>query len=313
MEGLKAHLGKILLLAVLSSRAHALVDYSEEVDFTPKNSGSEASSEAPKNKVSAKAPSAKSESRRSSSGLFSLGAYYESMEIPLEGRSGKLNTTHVKGHFQTLQNLYLDFDYRQAETKSETLNPDGQSGKGNPTLRLGFNWFDVGGNSDKAQINLIGGYSMGQSNSYFATSRNDKIVGVETVKRFEDFALGLGFDMRIVGTPKNESEMGVGNIQTLMAHLGWRATPDIAFVLEGSTTKVAASSETNRLQKLNEDVSFGQLTPKLQLGLSPLIELELGATFRTKRVKDGSLVEARLWNLTGSYGNSVFAGLLVNI
>lgn len=312
MEGMTKKLIALLVSFAIVENTYALVDYSEDVEFTPKNSGADSAPSTPTNTVTKKAPKASSQSR-GASGLFSLGAFYESMDVPLEGTSGKLNTTHIKGHFQTLYNLYMDLDYRQAETKSDALNPDNKTGKGNPQLKLGFNWFDVGGASDKAQINFIGGYSLGQKNSYFATSRDDKIVGVETVKKFADFALGLGFDYRLTGTPKDESEMGVGNIQTLMAHLGWRATPDIAFVLEGSTTQVRASDETARANKLQEDVSFGQLTPKLQLGLSPMIELEMGATFRTKRVKDSSLVGARLWNITGTYGNSVFAGLLINI
>jgi len=296
---------------ITSSSAFALVDYSEPSDFQPQNSGAEAAAPA-KNKISSKAPS-KSSSGGRGLGMFSIGAHYESMEVPLNGSRGKVSTSHLDGHFQTLYNVFVDFDYRHAETSSQALNPEGKSGKGNPLVKLGFNWFDVGGAEDKAQINFIGGYSFGQKDSYFATSRDDKVVGVETIKRFSDFAIGLGFDMRITGTPKEEAEMGVGNIQSLMAHIGWRATPDIAFVIEGSTTKVAASGETNRLNKLTEDISFGQITPKLQLGLSPMIELELGATFRTKRVSDGEFVDARLWNITGAYGNSIFAGLLVNL
>lgn len=301
----------VLLLSLLTSKAQALVDYSDTTEYEPKNSGSEIPAPV-KNKVTSKAPS-KSSSGSRGLGMFSMGVHYESMEVPLNGSRGKVSSTHIDGHFQTLYNVFIDFDYRNADTSSEALNPDSKSGKGNPQVKLGFNWFDVGGAEDKAQINFIGGYSMGQKNSFFATSRDDKIVGVETVKRFSDFAIGLGFDLRLTGTPKEETEMGVGNIQSLMAHIGWRATPDIAFVLEGSTTKVAASSESNRSNKLNEDISFGQLTPKLQLGLSELIELELGATFRTKKVSDGKVVDAHLWNVTGAYGNSIFAGLLVNL
>jgi len=40
-----------------------------------------------------------------------------------------------------------------------------------------------------------------------------------------------------------------------------------------------------------------------------MVSLDLGAVFRSKRLKDENLLNARLWNLPGSYGNKIYAGL----
>jgi len=61
---------------------------------------------------------------------------------------------------------------------------------------------------------------------------------------------------------------------------------------------------------LIEKVSWSTLSPKLNLGLAPAINLELGARFRMKKPKaESELLQARVFDLHGSNANSLFAGL----
>jgi len=80
--------------------------------------------------------------------------------------------------------------------------------------------------------------------------------------------------------------------------------------------KLSESKSQERVSRLENEVSFGYITPTLSLVLSPGVGIDLGATFQTRRVKkedQDSLLGARLWELPGAYGNTLFAGLNFSI
>ena len=120
---------------------------------------------------------------------------------------------------------------------------------------------------------------------------------------------GLAYELRMTGSAEGESELDIGNIKTLMAAIGWEASGDIRFEVEGGTHKISKGTDPIKASRLSGDISFGYVSPTLTLALSPVIDMELGAVFRTKRNKEPALVDARLWNIKGAYGNSLFTSL----
>lgn len=300
----------IISLMATAPSSFALVDYTEP-EFQPQRSGA-TSLRAPKPK-SVKKLSAPAKSNSGPLGTLNMGISHGFTDVELEGNTGKVNTTKIEAHFQTQYNIYMDVDYWQASSSSEFIG-EGRSGqKGNPQVILGFNWLQFGGAADAANIDLYGGASFGQKGSTFATERTRKIFGVKTAKRFNQFALGLGYELGFNDTPDSDEEKAIGSIRKLQASLGWFVSPDIRFILEGSTYKVSKSDAVGRANVLESDLSFSSITPKAHLNLSPWVMLELGATFRTRRVKDADTLDAKLWDMEGAYGNSMFASLGIRI
>jgi hypothetical protein len=197
-----------------------------------------------------------------------------------------------------------------ADSDDAPITEQTSSQNGNPEVILGFNWLKFGRSHELATIDLYAGHSF-RSRSDLGSSRNDIITGVETSKRFHEFFIGLGYEYQMTGTPEDIGEADIGNIQKLMATIGWRATPDIQFIIEGESVKVRASDDSFRALRLDEELSFASVSPKIGLGLRPYIQLELGARFQTREVSDSSkLFQTRLWSMGGAYGNSIFAGLI---
>ena len=79
------------------------------------------------------------------------------------------------------------------------------------------------------------------SSSELASSRTDKIFGIESVKRFYTFALGLGYRLYMTGTPEDDQEVDIGNIQKLYTLLvdGFH---DISFEVEGAVYNIGNSN-----------------------------------------------------------------------
>lgn len=279
-----------LSLLIISFNAQALVDYSEPSAGTN-----------PTNKVSSKssfAPESKGLIWKSD---ISLSTNYESSEF----QSKKIGILNVNTHLQTPVNIYLDLTYWQAQGKSA-------SGSGNPKVILGFNWLRFGSPSDEARFDFYGGAKF-SGKSDLASSRTDKIFGVETTKRFGTFGLGLGYDITLVGTPSRESDMNIGNIHRISVSGGWMVSNDIQFELEMESFRVFESS-ANTGNRLNQGISFSTLSPKLNLTILPSVTLELGARFRTNKPKtDQDISSAKLTDLHGAYSNSLFAGVSFNI
>lgn len=293
----------------ISNSTYALVDYTDSEDFTPKNSGAKRVSKPKARNNIVKRAAPKRAGQSSDSEMFQLGTSYSSMTVKTGEAEGKATVINFEAHFQTSFNIYLDANYYQGSSEQSFGLSKDLNTKGNPEVKLGFNWLELGGGADAATVDFIGGVSVGQQGSLFAHSRTDKIVGVETVKRFYQFALGLSYKLILTGNPDTDDEMSIGNISNLSASIGWVVSPDIRVVVEGGTTSISPSKLNDRENLLEEEISFGYIAPKLQLGITPSVNLDLGAVFRTKRLRDEKLISAKLWDLKGSYGNSIIAGL----
>lgn len=303
------HFLKVLTLSLTTLSAHALVDYTEKEAFVPQQSG--ASATAQKAPVSRSVTKPKRQARGAGLGLeLNSGVSFGTQDIEVGATNGKASTMGFDAQIQTRFNVFMAASYFQMKSDDRALAPSSNSfQKGNPELLIGFNWLQFGRPQDLATVDLYGGLSFGQKGSDFATSRSDKIVGVSTAKRFHTIGLGLGYEMRLTEEPES-GELSIGNISKLSASLGWVVSNDIRFLVEGSSYTVGSSDSASGLQ---EDVKFAILKPQLQLKLSPLVDLSLGATLRTRRLKDETLTGARLWNIQGAYGSGLFAGLSINI
>lgn len=304
---MKKNLLLFFILFLISRYSFALVDYSEMVE-APASTPTQVKRIAPPSSSVASSSSVKRNS--GPSGFFELSAKYGVMNAQLGDKSGKVNVTRFDGHFETPYNIWLDGSWSMGSFDSSSQLGEGSSQNGNPQVILGVNWLDYGGAGDRASVDFVGGVNISQKDSDFAASRTDKIVGVETAKRFSSFVFGLGYRLWMTGNASNSEELQIGNIQRLSASLGWMVSPDIRFALEGATVSVEAGDSNAGLQ---EKISFGTVSPSMQLALSPSVSLDMGAVFRSKRLKDETLLNARLWNLPGSYGNSIFAGLSLSL
>lgn len=304
-----------LPLLIMTTRGHALVDYS---DFTSARGNTPTPQPVPQAAPAATAPQAESIRRaapqRTNSGqrsgaYFHFGGGVEQVQFEALGEKDKINLTHINGHFQTPWDIFLRTSFWRGQTNSPFLSESPRSQNGNLTTVLGFNWLKLGATHELATVDLYGGASF-SGKSDLASSRTDKIAGVESSKRFGDFLIGLGFEYRFSGNPTNEWETNIGNIQKLSAVLGWRATPDIQFLVEGSTVLVRKNTDELSLNGLDEDISFGRVTPKIGLGIRQFIQLELGASFSTRKSnRNDELINARLWDIGGSNGTSLFTSL----
>lgn len=281
-----------IIIFLSSINAYALVDYSDkEVSFNKKSDVHE------KSTLSLESPRLESKSLIWKSD-FSFSANYETLEID----NSKIGLINLNTHLQTPFNVYLDMTYWSAMDSTGSQN-------GNPKSIIGFNWIRFGSTHDEAKLDLyVGGKFAGQSS--WASSRNDKIFGVETTKRFGSIGLGLSYESTIVGSPHQTSEMSIGNIQRITVSGGWVVSNDIQFELEAENFNIEQSDETSRDVYLKKSLSFATISPKLNLNLAPAINLEMGARFKTKRMRaEQSLTNAKFKDLHGAYSNSLFAGL----
>jgi hypothetical protein len=301
-----------LCLIIFSNTSHALVDYTEKNSFVP--NGNEVKKTSRRPKTSSKAQAVTKAGRSGSFGEFEVKTGFQSINVESNDASGKVSMMTIDGHFQTLHNIYLDTSFWRASSNSQSITENSSSQNGNLKTIIGFNWLKMGQASDMATINFYGGASFKSTGSAFANSHTDQIYGVETTKRFNQLVLGLGFEMNTAGSPSDETEMATGSIQKLKAVIGWRVSSDIQLSLEAATVKVSESDDQDRFNKLNQSIGYGYMAPKIGLGLSPHINLNLGGYFRTKRVKTNEdIVKARLYDLPAVYGNSWMLGLSISI
>jgi hypothetical protein len=296
-----------LTLSFISQNTLALVDYTESSSVSiPVQRKA-----APRPVIQRAAPRAATKNS-TRSGMLDFDLGYRQVDVNHDIAQGKATFLELKGHLQTQYNLYLDFNYWGASSDDSSLAEGAGYQKGNPRVVLGFNWLRFGKAEEMATIDLyVGGEFSG--NTEFSSSRTDKIAGIETSKRFYNFALALGYEYVLTGTAKDE-EVNIGNISNLKASLGWVVSPDIQFAIEANNYTIADDKNNESAYKLREKVSFASVTPMMNLGISPLISLKMGATFRTKKAKHvDQLLAAKLWSLPGVYGNSLFVGLNVAI
>ena len=299
-----------LILATLSPFSMALVDYTESSSFKPKNSGARRVKEAPPQRRSTTTVSQESRSSSSRSGFFKAGLSYQNDEVKLGEASGNASRVGIETHFETPYNIFLDARYSQAKLSNE-LSEDSDFQTGNPELLLGFNWLEFGNPMEAAHIDFLAGLSFGQNDSDFATQRTDKIVGISTAKRFYNFALGLGYQMILTGD-SDETELSIGNISKLTASLGWVVSSDIRFLVEANSYSIGRSTEDTSY-KLDEKVKVSVISPQIILGISPTVDLTLGAHLSSRRLQEEQLLGAKLWNINGLYGNSLYVNMGINL
>lgn len=297
-----------LLSVLLSTKVMGLVDYSDSSDesipatkvIRPKIIPRPAATSVASNTTS---------SNYAPSGMFFLQTEYGNQSVNSGAKKADVQTMKFYGRFETNYNIFVDASYMMLQTSDSFLANDSGWQSGNPQVLIGLNWLRFGAPSEMASVDFVGGVRT-SSSSELGSSRLDKIVGIETSKRFSMFALGIGYELNLTGSAESEEEMEIGNIQNLKASLGWQASPDIRFALDGGTVTIGKSDDQGAKLALNEDVKYSYVSPKLNLTLGPVVNLTMGATFRTRRAKDEiSLVPAKLWHLPGLYGNSLFAGL----
>lgn len=285
---------KSFFLLALPLNAFALVDYSEPVSDSKTLS---------KMKSEAQLQSPKSESKSLIwKSDLSFNTNYETMEIDTQ----KVGAINFNTHIQTPFNVYLDMSYWTAQMNNVSQN-------GNPKFLIGFNWLRFGNPSEEARLDIFSGMKL-SSSSELASSRTDKIFGVETTKRFGNFGLGISYDITLSGTPKNDQDLSIGNINRIAVSGGWMVSNDIQFELEVENFKINQSSDTVRENYLSKAISFSTLSPKLNLTIAPAVTVELGARFKTNKAKsEQNLVMAKYFDLHGGYSNSLFAGLNLSI
>jgi hypothetical protein len=188
----------------------------------------------------------------------------------------------------------------------------GFSKKGNLEMRVVANWLKWSNGQFQSKLDLFGGITIREKSSYFGSSRTDKIIGFEMSRNFSNFILSLGHELRLTGSPKDTSEMAIGDVRKYYAILGWKITPDINFAVEAIQNNIRSS--TAKSNGLEGSVSSGYLSPWLFLNISSRYDVTLGGIFRTNKVKNISeLMKAKLWSFPGLYGNSIFAKINLNI
>jgi len=297
----------LFLIFIFPFSSYALVEYDDaSAQGIPRAAARKV--KAPRSIKRNSAPSRSSSSM--GKGMFSLNMGYKSLDVSDKFGEGSVNQYYFNAHFATPFNIYLDAKHWMGSSSSPSISSDSSTQQGNPEVKVGFNWLKIGTASDLASVDLIAGLRLAQSSSTLATGRTDQVYGVETTKRYQNFVIGLGYLMTLTGTSDNQEELDIGDIKTIMASIGWRATEDIGFALELASSKISESEDQDRQYTLGESISFGYISPKLMLGISPLINLEMGALFRTKKPRvDGDILRARLWDQKGLYGNSLYSSL----
>lgn len=293
-------MNKFLVLSVVlltSFKTYALID-SEVVPVNEEKKSTNNSFQ----KISNKSSSENGNRGLAWKSDLSFTSHYESMDIKGE----KYGVLKFDTHVQTPANIFFNASYWHAQTGKTNSS-------GNPKLVLGFNWLKFGSPSDEAKLDLYAGVKL-KSNSLLGSSRTDKVFGIETTKRFGTFGLGIGYDLTMVGRAGSIDEMAIGNINRLVVSGGWMVSQDIQFELELENFKVTNSSDTGVVNRLKENVSFSTFSPKLNLGLAPAINLEMGARYRIKKAQESAnLINGRVFDLNGANANSLFAGLNLTI
>lgn len=309
----------ILSVCLFFPMAYSLVDYSMPDESLERRLESKEQQRA--TTVRTAAPTSTSSARTSKNSgptFLSILTKYDSLNVKdnASDTHGKMSVVSGEVRIQTPLNIFLTASYWQANTQDTEISQSSVYQKGNPKVVAGFNWFSFGDASNATKADIYGGASFAASNSLIGHSRNDKLLGIQTTKRFYDVALLIGGEFVSTGKVHNNDDMNIGNIMQFTAAIGWVVSRDIKFSLEGHTTKVASARQDVVGKKLRNDFSFASVTPSLILNIMPSIELELGANIQTKKaqlvrseIEEQNLLDTKLLDYKGCYGNSIFAGL----
>jgi hypothetical protein len=320
--------GIALSLFLISPQTFALVEYDDEYEDDSVSSRMSAPKRAPQKKKNPvkvfknfnKADAPKGKSSFSLFKMVQLSTSFQSVDLSLNSPTsstetfGKIDKLNLGLMVHTPYDLYLDISYWEAKSSFDIVD-NSLKNTGNARYVLGFNWFK--GQGSRADIYV--GRVQGAEESQFASSRSDNVIGLETTKQIESVVLGFGAEYRITGKPSEESEYAVGNITQLSAGIGWIVSNDIRFTFEAYAYKVAQNNDDGITNKLGKEYTFSTFEPKLHLQLFPAVEMELAGSFRTNKpdLKNDTEIQefigAKLLDLKGSYGNSIYAGLNFSI
>ena len=268
---------KYLILLILAQNAFALVDYSE---ITPTRRA----------KKSTKARKGRSWFRG-----VNMGAGYEALKV----KGQEYNLVKVKANYLTDINLYLDTSFWAGKGNGDKFGP------GNLEAKLGYSLPTIGGPSSMATFDLRAGVNFSSWDSNYASGRLDQIYSLFSTKRFFNLFIGLGGEWRITGVSKIEEVTSIGNIGTYFAMAGWEISKDIKIILEGGLVTISPGKESD-----SGKVKYTYISPLLQLGIFSQLWVELGAAFKINdEGYNNSLAGARLFDLKGIYGNSLFTGI----
>ncbi len=308
----------------LASEAQALVDYSAPEKVRPQSSGARVVSPAPASTpiprprlktVRTPRPSSRSSSRPSSAPPrgVEFGLHYESVNIDLPGLQGpQVNFVHLNGGGQIAGQFFFQGHYWQARSPSPEFAGEGRWQAGNPKAIVGFHWLQFGPPQSQVTLDFYGGLRWKARKSPLASGATSRILGVSTAKRFSSVVLGLGYEMHLTGRPRHSGEKHIGNVLRPSASLGWQFGPGARLLLEAFNYSVGKAGSAPSALALDRKLRFSVLNTQLQLALvslHPALKMELGATFRSRRLRDRDVIAAKLWNYRGSYGNSLYAGL----
>ena len=231
---------------------------------------------------------------------INMGVGYEA----LKAQERELNQIKVQAKYQTDFNLYLDSSFWAGKLNGDKFGP------GNLETKLGFNFLNAGGPNSLATFDLLAGVNFSTWDSSYASKRVDQIYSLFSTKRFHRIILGLGGEFRITSDSKNEEVTSIGNIGTFSAMLGWEISRDIKVFLEGGLVTIAPGKAKDSGNYLPGNAKYTYISPLLQLGIFSQLWVELGAAFRIKHEGyNDTLAGARLFDLKGIYGNSLFTGL----
>lgn len=269
---------KYLPLFFLISNAFAVIDYSQV---------------APKSKTS----------RTSSSTWYkgmNMGASYEA----ISPKQAETNLVKLMAIYQTNFNVYLDTSFWAGKNGGDSF------GAGNMEAKVGFNWLKMGNTHDLATLDMVAGVNFSSWDSNYASGRLDQVYSLLSSKRFVSFLIGLGAEWRISGDSKIEEVASIGNVGTYFAMAGWEISSDIRFVLEGGIVSISPGEPNDSGNYLNEKMKYTYISPLLQLGIFSQLWVELGAAFKMNNEEySDTLANARLYDLKGIYGNSLFTGI----
>lgn len=294
---------KILLSLTLTLNLYALVDYSEPSD-NETSAPSVQSKSAP-----VKSNQSQARATRSSTGpkYIEFKSSFFSHDSAVTAK--KVDALSLEAKFETNYDLFLNLEHTFYSGRNNLQNKSVSNESGNTLILLGVHWLEFGQASNALNFDIYAGARL-KSKGEFASTRNDKIVGVETAKRFFNTAFSLGYEYTMTGTAEDKMETDVGNISTLFAKLGILVSHDIKFILSAKNVAIASSDNDTSASYLQKTIKYAYLKPELVLNLSDSVGLTLGGVFRTRRPNTTELSsDLRLWSLNGLYGNSIFAGL----
>lgn len=299
-----------IIISLSTLNTYALVDYTDPDDTVSAPTQRARSVQRVKRRAPRKA--------KTGGKFLDIMTSFKSQRFDVENDQGniveeKVSTIQIDGRIQTNYDLYLDFSFPMHSGKVNPEQTETSFQKGNPKALLGMNWLQFG-NAERALTMDIYGGAIFSSSSEFASKRTDKIVGLNTSKRFFNFGFGLNYELNLTGSSDDSEEQDIGTIQQLKAQIGWLVSRDIRFVVNANTVKISKSTDQGRSNRLEQDIKYAYIKPEVILTLSPGIDLHMMATFQSRRPKTELVsTDAKLWSLEGFYGNSLAAGLNFSI